>query len=170
MIANYTLYDIMVAPFITRFKALDGILAKLETHIEQHKLKDETFLNDRLYPDMFPFATQVRIATDMTKGAVARLSGVEVPKFEDNETTVAQLRTRVQTLIAFLGTLNSAQFEGVEDKEIHIKWPSGKEFFFTGLSFVNDSALPQVYFHLTAAYSILRHRGVVIGKADFLGA
>ena len=83
---------------------------------------------------------------------------------------MAQLRTRVQTLIAFLGTLNSAQFEGVEDKEVHIKWPSGKEFFFTGLSFVNDSALPQVYFHLTAAYSILRHRGVVIGKADFLGA
>lgn len=170
MLAKYSMYDLLVPPLVVKFRALDAILTKLAAHIEAHQLNEAFFLNDRLYPDMFPFVRQVGIATDMTKGAVGRLTDAAIPTFEDNEVSVAQLRERVQALIAFLDTLQPSQFDGAEVKSVHLKFGNGFEKSFDdGLTYVLNWALPQVYFHLTTAYDILRHRGVVLGKADYLG-
>jgi len=164
------LYDIVVTPLNKRFLALDKILTKLAEHCVTNNMKEEAFLNDRLFPDMFPLASQVRIATDMTKGAVGRLTSVDVPKFEDNETTVEELRARVQRLIAFLGALKAEDFQDSESKQVVMKRPNGEVLFEdNGWNYVMDAVLPNVYFHLTTTYAILRHRGLSLGKMDFLG-
>lgn len=158
-----------ISALTKRFKALDAILGKLQTHCTERNIADAVFLNDRLYPDMLPFAAQVGIATDMTKGAAGRLTDSDIPKFEDNEETIAQLRDRITTLIAYLDTFNVSQFDGAENKDITLKLRGDRELKFNGWDYMNDFVLPNVYFHLATAYNILRHRGVELGKADFLG-
>ncbi|AXF86237.1 hypothetical protein DTO96_101983 [Ephemeroptericola cinctiostellae] len=168
MQAQHNLYD-LITPLVKRIKALDTILEKLQTHCTEHNIADAVFLNDRLYPNMLPFASQVRIVTDFTKGAASRLTGSDIPKFEDNEATIAQLRDRIAALIAHLDTFNASQFEGADSKDILLKLPGDRELKFNGWDYMNDFVLPNVYFHLTTAYNILRHRGVGLGKVDFLG-
>ena len=166
----HNLYDIVVPPLVNRFRALDQILTLLTQHCETHKVKEDFFINDRLYPDMLPLSSQVRIATDMAKGAVGRLTVLEIPKFEDNETTITELQARLRALIDFFATLNAEAFNGAEDKIVTVKRANGEVALeANGWDYVQNFVLPNVYFHLATAYNILRHRGVVLGKKDFIG-
>ena len=122
----------------------------------------------RLFPDMLPMTTQVQIACDAAKGVVARLAGVPIPAFEDDETTLADLKARIAKTIAFMQTVTPAQIDGTEDKEIVVK-RGDKETRYQGMQFLLGHATPNFYFHITTAYNILRHNGVEIGKRDFLG-
>lgn len=163
-----TAYDIIVTPLTKKFNALQSTLDKLLAHCEEKNIKEDVFINDRLFPDMLPFAAQIRIATDMTKGAVMRLTSIEVPTFEDNETSIAEFKARIDRLLTLLASVPTDAFDGAEEKDIVIKRANGNEYRFTGLGYIHDFVIPNVYFHLTTAYNILRHRGVPLGKMDFL--
>ena len=156
-------------PVLTRMLGnLESILDKAIAHAAARKIDDAAFVEARLFPDMFTFARQIRVATDMAKGAGARLAGVDIPKFEDNEKTLAELKARVAKAIAFLKTLTPAQIDGSEGKAI--AFTAGKNSFnFNGLDYVQVWVLPNFYFHVATAYNLLRHGGVEIGKMDFLG-
>jgi len=122
----------------------------------------------RLYPDMFPLSRQVQIASDNAKGPVARLAGQEPPKFEDNETSFPELIARVQKTIALLQTFTPAQIDGSEERAIQLT-VRGQPVTYQGLPYLLHHALPNLFFHVTTAYNILRHNGVEVGKRDFLG-
>ena len=122
----------------------------------------------RLASDMLPLKAQVYIATDGAKGCGARLAGVEIPKYEDTETSFADLRARCAKTIAFLKSLDRAAFKGAEDKQVVLKFPN-TTFEFNGADYVGKFVLPNVYFHITTAYGILRNKGVALGKSDYLG-
>ena len=147
---------------------LEGILDKAVAHQAARKISDGAFVDARLFPDMFPFALQIRIAGDMVKGGAARLAGVEIPKYEDNEKTLAELKARVRKTLDFLNTFKPEQIDGTEAKEISFTI-GGRTHNFTGIDYVNHWVLPNFYFHVTTAYNLLRHGGVEIGKMDYLG-
>jgi hypothetical protein len=117
---------------------------------------------------MFPLIRQVQIATDMAKGGASRLAGAEVPKYEDNEASLAELIARINKTIALLETYKSAQIDGSEDRDITVPMRD-RSLSFKGLPYLLDYVLPNIYFHVTTTYAILRHNGVVLGKGDFLG-
>ena len=158
----YSIYDAAIPPAIHMLGSLSSILAKGEAHggIDPSE--------SRLAPDMLPLKAQVYIATDTAKGCGARLAGVEMPKYDDIEVTYADLQSRCKKTIAFLKSLDRAQFVGAEDKQIILKFPSNT-FEFNGADYVGKFVLPNLYFHITAAYAILRNRGVNLGKRDYLG-
>lgn len=157
------------APVLARMLTnLKNLLAKGEAHAAAKKFDASVLINGRLAPDMFALARQVQIATDLSKGCVARLAGVEPPKYEDNEATFAELAARIDKTIAYIKTFNAAQIDGSEDKAVVLKSPRG-EMNFKGLDYLLHFVHPNVYFHITTAYNILRHNGVEIGKMDFLG-
>jgi hypothetical protein len=158
----YDIYDASIPPLIHMLGSLSQVLAKGETHggIDPN--------DARLAPDMLPLKNQVYIATDGAKGCGARLAGVDIPKFEDVETSFADLRARVAKTIAFLKTLDRKSFAGAENKEIVLKFPSAT-LEYKGGDYVNKFVLPNVYFHITIAYAILRNRDVTLGKPDYLG-
>jgi hypothetical protein len=145
-----------------------SVLTKAEAYAKEKGENVDSYLELKLAPDMLPLTKQVHIAGDMAKGGAARLAGVEIPAYEDNETTVAQLKARLTKTIAFLKSLEAAKFAGAEDREIHLKFPQ-REFHFNGKDYLNNWVLPNVYFHITTGYDILRHKGVPLGKQDFLG-
>jgi len=147
---------------------LADILQKGAAHAEAKKIDPAVLVASRLYPDMFALARQVQIASDTAKGCAARLAGVEVPKYEDNEATFPELMARIRKTIGFLDTLKPEQIDGTEDKSITLPMRSG-DLHFTGLSYLLNFAMPNFYFHVTTAYDILRHNGVEVGKNDFLG-
>lgn len=147
---------------------LSNILDKTQAHIDAKKLSDASLTAFRLFPDMLPLATQVQIACDTAKGVVARLAGVDIPAFEDNETTIAELKARVAKTIAFIQTITPEQIDGTEDKAIVTK-RGEKETHYKGMQFLLGHAIPNFYFHITTTYAMLRHNGVEIGKRDFLG-
>ena len=122
-----------------------------------------------LYPDMFPFARQVQIATDFAKGGAARLAGVEFPAYEDSETSFEELKARVDKTIAFLRTLDAAQIDGSEERDISLV-RRGETSIVKGQAYLLEQAMPNFYFHITTAYAIQRHNGVEVGKRVFLGA
>ena len=155
--------------FANTLKNLSAILDKAQAHIEAKKLDAAAFTTYRLFPDMFPLTRQVQVACDTAKGAVARLAGVEVPKHEDTEQTFADLKARIAKTIDFINSIKPAQVDGSEEKEVVLKMRSG-EVKFKGMQYLLGHALPNFYFHSTAAYAILRHCGVQIGKRDFLGS
>ena len=132
------------------------------------KIAPEVLLAARLFPDMLPMVKQVQIATDHAKGCVARLAGIEVPKFEDNEQSFEELRARIAKIIAFVESVPAAHIDGSEERDISLK-AGGKEMSFKGLPYLLGYALPNFYFHLVTAYNILRHNGVEIGKRDYIG-
>jgi len=132
------------------------------------EIEHSILVNARLYPNMLPLARQVQIACDATKGAAARLSVVESPKHEDNETTFEELQDRIAKTKNFLESIEEASINGTEDKEIILQ-AGPKEFKFSGRIFLTTFALPNLFFHVGAAYNILRHNGVDIGKMDYLG-
>jgi hypothetical protein len=163
-----SMYDACVPPGIRMMNNLAAILGKAAAHAEAKKIDPAVLVNARLYPDMFPLARQVQIASDSAKGGAARLAGLAPPSYEDNEKTIPELIARAKKTAAFLETLKPAQFEGAEDRTIHWKTRT-TERTMQGLPYLVHQVLPNVYFHVTTAYNILRHNGVELGKADFLG-
>lgn len=162
------MYQATIPPFIHMLKALSGVLAKAAAHAEARKIDPAVLLASRLYPDMYPLLRQVQNTSDNAKGAGARLAGIDVPSFADTETTFAELQQRLQKTIGFLNTLRPEQFEGAETRAIKLVFPS-LTLEFDGLDYLFNFAQPNFYFHLTTAYAILRHNGVELGKANFLG-
>ena len=166
------MYDASVPVFNRILTNLAAILAKAEAWATERKIAPEALLQARLAPDMFTLTRQVQIATDMAKGTCARLAGVEVPRYEDNETSFAQLVERVERTRAFIGSLPAAAFEGAEARQITLKvGPPDKQrtLEFVGRDYLLDWGTPNVYFHYGMAYALLRHNGLAIGKNDFLG-
>jgi len=146
-----------------------GILKKGEVFAAAKKIEPSVLANARLAPDMFPLSRQVQIATDVVKGGAARLAGAEIPSYADTESSFAELYERIQKTIAFLNGFKAAQIDGSEDKAITLK-VGGNDLTFTGQQYLLHFVLPNLFFHITAAYAILRHNGVDVGKKDFLGS
>jgi hypothetical protein len=163
-----SMYQASVPRFVNILGNLAHILDKAQAHVDARKLADASLTAYRLFPDMLPMTTQVQIACDTAKGVVARLAGVEIPVFEDNEKTLAELKNRVTRTIAFIQTISPEQIDGTEDKDIVIK-RGDKETHYKGMQFLLGHAIPNFYFHVTTTYNILRHNGIEIGKRDFLG-
>ena len=163
-----SMYQASVPRFINILGNLANILDKAQAHVEAKKIAEGTLPGYRLFPDMLPMTTQVQIACDAAKGVVARLAGVDIPVFEDNEKTLADLKARIAKTIAFIQTITPAQIDGTEEKDIVIK-RGEKETHYKGMQFLLGHAVPNFYFHVTTTYNILRHNGVEIGKRDFLG-
>ena len=165
---SMSMYQASVPRFVNILGNLSNILDKAQAHVDAKKLDATVLTSYRLFPDMLPMTRQVQIACDAAKGVVARLAGVEIPAFEDNEINLADLKERVARTIAFIKTVTPAQIDGTEAKEIVIK-RGDKETRYTGMQFLLGHAVPNFYFHVTTTYNILRHNGVEIGKRDFLG-
>ncbi len=163
-----SMYQASVPRFVNILGNFSNILDKAQAHIDAKKIADASLTAFRLFPDMLPMATQVQIACDTAKGVVARLAGVDIPAFEDNEKTLAELKARVAKTIAFIQTITPEQIDGTEDKDIVTK-RGDKETHYKGMQFLLGHAIPNFYFHISTTYSILRHNGVEIGKRDFLG-
>ena len=163
-----SMYQASVPRFVNMLSNLSNIIDKAQAHVDARKIDAAVLPAVRLFPDMLPLTSQVQIACDSAKGAVARLAGVEIPAFEDTEKTLADLKARIAKTVAFIQTLNAAQIDGTEDKEIVLK-RGDKETRYTGMQFLLGHAVPNVYFHITTAYNLLRHNGVEIGKRDYLG-
>jgi hypothetical protein len=162
------MYQASVPTFIRVLNNLVGVLDKAASHAEARKIDPAVLINSRLYPDMFPLVRQVQIASDGAKGGAARLAGVDVPAYEDNETTFPQLVARIRKTVAYLETLKPEQFEGSEDRTV--SWQSRNSTkTMQGMPYLVNHVLPNLYFHATTAYDILRHSGVELGKQDFLG-
>jgi hypothetical protein len=161
------LYELTVPPFIKALKNLSGILAKGTDAAATKKFDVGVLLQSRLAPDQFPLIRQVQIATDTAKLAVSRLTGKEAPVHKDDETTMPELQSRIESVIAYLQGFSEKDFNGAETK--HITNPRWEGKYLTGTEFVLHHAIPNLYFHVTTAYSILRHNGVDIGKKDYLG-
>lgn len=164
----FTTYDASIPTFRQILKSLSRLLDKAEAHAAEKGIDVSTLLTAKLAPDMFDFTRQILIATDHAKGAAARLSGTDIPKFEDTEKTVAELKARIQKTLDFIASVKPEQFAGAEDKEIKLVFPWAT-YDFTGRSYLMHYALPNFFFHSTTAYDILRQQGVAIGKMDFLG-
>jgi hypothetical protein len=150
--------------------ALSGVLDKAQAFATAKKVDPSVLLGARLYPDMFALTRQVQIAGDLAKNGMARLAGIEPPRYEDNETTIDQLKARLAKTVAFLKTLDATKIDAATDREITFPLGPTNKGQMKGDDYLNHFVLPNVYFHLTAAYAILRHSGVEIGKQDFLGA
>jgi hypothetical protein len=150
--------------------ALSGVLDKAQAFAAAKKIDPSVLLNSRLAPDMFSLTRQVQVATDLAKNGASRLAGVEPPRYEDNETTLDQLKARLTKTVAYLKTLDPKQIDAAADREITFPLGPTNKGHMKGDDYLNHFILPNVYFHLTAAYAILRHLGVEVGKQDFLGA
>ncbi|MDR2216600.1 MAG: DUF1993 domain-containing protein [Nevskiaceae bacterium] len=169
---SISMHGASVGVFTRVLNNLDHILGKAESWVAERKIDPNAILNSRLAPDMFTFTRQVQIATDMAKGTAARLAGIDPPRMEDNETSFAELRARVQNVLAYLATLDAAQFEGSETRAITLKLgPPGaqREVHFQGLDYLLGFGTPNVYFHYSMIYALLRHNGLAVGKTDFIG-
>jgi len=165
---SLSMYQASVPVFIRMLGNLSAILDKAAAHAEAKKIDPAVFIRDRLAPDMLPFSFQVQTATDHAKGCTARLAGIEVPKFADTETTFPELKERIAKTVTFLQSVTPAQIDGSEERPITLKLRQG-ELKLDGQSYMLFFALPNFYFHVTTAYDILRHNGVELGKADFIG-
>ena len=163
-----SLYKASSPRFIHTLRNLGAILDKAQGYAEAKKIDASVLPAARLFPDMLPLTSQVQIACDAAKGAASRLSGVANPTFEDTETTLPELKARVEKTIAFLETIKPEQVDGSEDKELIVK-VGGNDTKFGGMQFLLGRSLPNFYFHVTTAYGILRHNGVEVGKRDYLG-
>jgi hypothetical protein len=162
------MYHYSIPPLKRALVNLANVLQKGEAYAEAKKIDPSVLLNARLFPDMYPLIKQVQIATDMSKGAAARLAGIEVPRYEDNETTFAELQARIEKTIAFMDSIQPAQLENAETRDITLPIRE-VELKFKGQDYLLSWAQPNVYFHVTTSYNILRHNGVALSKKDFLG-
>jgi hypothetical protein len=161
------MYSMSVPVFVRMLGNLSAILEKGAAYAEAKKIEPSVLLNARLYPDMFPLALQVRIAGDYAKGAAARLTGNEPPKYEDNETTFAELNARIARTLEYVQSHDPERFQGSDERDIELKI-RGEMRRFKGAHYLSHIVLPNFYFHITTAYGILRHNGVELGKADFV--
>ena len=163
-----SMYQASVPTFVHALNNLTAILEKGAAYADAKKIDPAVLCGCRLFADMFPLTRQVQIATDIAKGGAARLAGVEPPPYEDNETNLSELIARVKKTVAFLQTLKPEQFEGSEDKTVTWQTRTSTKTM-QGLPYLQSHVTPNVYFHCTTAYNILRHNGVELGKKDFLG-
>ena len=162
-----TMFDASVPTTTRALKNLIHVLEKGAAHAEAKKIEPAVLVNSRLYPDMFPLLKQVQIASDIAKIGIARIAAAEPPKWEDNEATFADLIERAKKTIAYLETLKPEQFD---DGSRMVTFPTQTEpKTWPGSRYLYTRVLPNVFFHCTTGYNILRHNGVVIGKGDFLG-
>lgn len=162
------MYDISIPPLVLALNNLLHILKKGRRFADARNIAHDVLLNARLAPDMYPLIRQVQIATDMSKGAGARLADIAVPKYDDNETTFDELEQRLNKTIAFLSSIEAEKLEGAETRHIELMVRDSKREF-VGLDYLLRWVQPNVYFHITTTYSLLRHNGVELGKRDFLG-
>lgn len=165
---SISMYQACVPVLVRALTNLSGVLQKGADHARDRNIAPEVLLHTRITPDMFPLVRQVQIATDIAKGAAYRLAGEDAPKMEDNETTFDQLQERIQAVIGMLQKFTPAQIDGSEDRAITLKNRNG-EMHFAGQQYLLDFVLPNVFFHCTTTYAILRGVGVVLGKNDYLG-
>lgn len=163
-----SMYQSSIPPLKRALQNLSNNLKSGEHYVLERNIAPENLLNARLFVDMYPLTRQVQIATDMSKGAAARLAGVDIPKYEDNETSFEELQARIQKTIAFLDSLSNELFEGAKDRPIVLNVRDA-ELRFNGQDYLQKWVFPNVYFHVTTAYNIMRHSGVPLGKQDFLG-
>lgn len=165
---SLSLYEVAIPTFLHTLESLKSVLEKAVAHAEARKFDPNVFVTMRLYPDMLPLNRQVQIASDAAKGAAARLSNTEPPKFEDNETTMPELMARIAKTIDYLQSFKPEQFADDDNRVITVKTPR-MTFNFKAADFVRHWALPNFFFHVTTTYALLRHGGVELGKASFLG-
>ncbi|MDQ3203865.1 MAG: DUF1993 domain-containing protein, partial [Pseudomonadota bacterium] len=165
-----TLYDASVPVFKQMLNALSDVLNKAEAHATAKNIDPNVFLQARLYPDMFPLVRQVQIAVDFAKGVSSRLAELEVPKYDDTETTFAELQALISKVLAYIGEIKPEQINGQEGIEIVTRPGTPKEKRFTGQAYLLSYGLPQFFFHVTTTYALLRHNGVEVGKRDYMGA
>ncbi|HHF7383135.1 TPA: DUF1993 family protein, partial [Legionella anisa] len=164
-----SMYAASIPVFKQMLTSLNAILEKTQVHIDHNKMNPETFLQASLFPNMFHFTRQVQIAADFAKSVPARLAGMEVPVFEDNETTFLELRGRIEKTLLFLSNIHPEDVNGSEENEIILRPGTPKERKLIGQTYLLHYGLPQFFFHITTAYDILRSLGVDIGKADYMG-
>ena len=164
------MYTMSVPVFKQLLNSLSAILTKAEVLTTEKKFEPTVLLDARLFPDMFPLIRQVQIATDFAKSVSARLAGVDVPAYDDNEQSFTDLQGRIGKTLSFIESLTPEQFEGSETREIVLRPGTPKEKKMVGHTYLSNYGLPQFFFHVTTAYAILRHNGLEVGKGDFMGA
>ena len=162
-----TMYAASVPLFTQTLTALSKILDKAQSHAQTKGIDPATLLNARLYPDMFTLTRQVQSVCDFSKGAVARLASVEVPRYQDNESTFEELRARIDKTLAFIASTAQEKIDGSEERDVALRF-GGRDLKFKGQTYLLSFAVPSVTFHMSIAYAILRHNGVELDKADFL--
>lgn len=163
-----SMHSASVPVFQALLANLSDWLDRAEASAGDRKFDPAVLLGARLAPDMLPFVRQVQIACDSAKFCVARLAGVDAPRFEDDEATVAELRDRIARTLAFVGSVSAAQVDGTEDKDITVPRREGAVVM-KGEPYLKHFAMPNFYFHVTTAYALLRHNGVPLGKSHYLG-
>ena len=165
---SLSMYEASVPRFAGMLRNLNTILAKAQTHAATKKIDPSALLTARLFPDMFPLLKQVQIACDHAKGAVARLAGLEVPRYEDTEQSFEEIQARVAKTLAYVEAFGPGQIDGSEERDIAFRL-GGRDLSFKGMPYLIGFAWPNFYFHMVTAYNILRHNGVDIGKRDYMG-
>ena len=160
--------QITLPVFIRHLNALAGCMKKAQALYAEKKYDEATLMSYRLYPDMFTFARQVQQATEHARNCTAALAGVEAPKYEMNEKSLADLIARCEKSVAWLNSVKPDQLDGTDGKSVTVK-AGDRELTFTGLDLVLKRSMPNFYFHATTAYDIMRHNGVDLGKRDFMG-
>jgi hypothetical protein len=163
-----SLFDVSIPVLVRGLNNLSTLIDKAAAYTEAKKLDPTALAQVRLFPDMFPLSRQVQIACDTAKGGAGRLAGVEIPKHDDTETTLPELKQRIAKTLDFVKGIKASQLEGAETRSIELKGPN-RTLSFTGLSYVNHFVLPNFYFHASITYAILRTNGVEVGKSDYLG-
>jgi len=163
-----SMHSASVPIFVRMLNNLTQWLDKAEAHAQAKKFEPSVYLSSRLAPDMLPFTNQIQIACDAVKFGVARLSGVEAPKFADDEASLADLRQRIQKTIDFIQSVPAAQIDGTEAKDVVVPRRDGS-MTLKGEAYLKNFVLPNFFFHVTTAYAILRHNGVDVGKTDYIG-
>lgn len=162
-----TMYQLSIPAFIQGLGVLTKLLGKAEAYARENGIAPDDLVNARLAPDMLTLAGQVQRVSDTSKGLVGRLTSIEVPRFPDEEKTFDELRQRIANTVSFLGTVRPADLDDSGSREVTLNFPTLKVTF-SGEDYLLKFVLPNFYFHLTTAYDILRHKGVPLGKADFL--
>lgn len=165
---SLTMYQTSIPVFIRMLGNLSSILDKAAAHAETKKIDPAIFINARLAPDMYSLSRQIQIATDVVKGCAARLSGIEVPSYEDNESTFPELQARIAKTVTFLQSVKAEQLDGSEERTVTLKIHD-RDTDLLGGPYLLNFVLPNFYFHVTTAYVILRHNGLELGKKDFVG-
>ncbi|MGA9794577.1 MAG: DUF1993 domain-containing protein [Rhizomicrobium sp.] len=165
---TFSIYDASIPPMIRMLQSISKIMDKAQAQAKSEGKDLSSLLEARLAPDMHPFPRQIQIMSDAAKGAAARLAGIEAPSMPDNETTFAELQQRIAKTVAFLESIKREQLDGAEERKIELKTPN-RTLEFNGRDFLTQFALPNFFFHATTAYDLLRHKGIAIGKMDYLG-
>lgn len=166
---SISMHSVSVPVFVRMLKNLLTWLEKAEAHAQAKKFDVNVLLTARLAPDMLPFSAQIQIAADAAKFGVARLAGVEAPKFDDKEASIVELKERVRKTVEFVQSVPAAKINGSEDKDISVPRRDGS-MVLKGEVFLKHFSLPNFFFHVTTTYALLRHNGVELGKVDYLGA